>query len=292
MKIEILEPKGYCAGVTNAIKIALKAKEEHKNETVYILGMLVHNEQVISFLKQQGIHVVYEPKKSLLDLSKDIPEGSIVVFTAHGHEVQLDKVALDKKFVVYDAVCPRVKQNIELINKALQNGHQVIYIGFKNHPESLAAVSINKNVILYDMNDNFDFNQINDNEPLVLNQTTLNSLEIKDIQTEIKSHFPKALIMDEICNATRARQNAIVESEEDVDLIIVVGDKKSSNTNRLLEIAKSTKPNAESIMIASKDDISSTDLKRFKNKNHIIISSGASTPSESIDAIYNLIKNY
>lgn len=283
MKVEILEPKGYCSGVTNAINLALKAKEEHQNEDVYVLGMLVHNEQVISFLKEKNIQII--DKEDALSLK----EGSIIIFTAHGHTKEMDKIALDKKFVVYDAICPKVKQNITLIENELKNGHKVIYIGVKNHPEAEAALSISENVHLYNKKDVFDYSKVDDDSPLVINQTTLNVLDLKEIHEDIISKIPHARLQDEICNTTRMRQKAISELPIDVDLIIVVGDKKSSNTNRLLEIAKSTHKDVDSIMVS---EVNELDTNILKNKNHVVISSGASTPVESINAIYELIKNY
>lgn len=282
MKVEILEPKGYCAGVTNAIVLALKAKEEHPNEDVYVLGMLVHNDVVISFLKEKGIYMVNQSEANTL------PDGSIIVFTAHGHIKELDDIAEEKKFVVYDAICPKVKQNIEIILNNLKNGHQVIYIGVNNHPEAAAALSLDKNVVLFSKKETFDYSAISDESPLVVNQTTLNTLELKDIHDDILKHIPNARVQDEICNATRKRQQAIIDLPDDVDLIVVVGDKKSSNTNRLLEIAKAIHPNATSVMVNNEKEFN---LDLLQNKNRVIISSGASTPLETINAIYELIIN-
>lgn len=287
MKIDILEPKGYCAGVTNSIAIALKAKEEHPNKEVYILGMLVHNEQVISFLSSKGITVLESNKeKSLSQIAVSLENESIVVFTAHGHIKELDEIAINKNFAVYDAICPKVKQNINMIENDLKNGHQVIYIGILNHPEALAALSRGENVIFYNAKTVFDYSKVIDESPLVINQTTLNFDDLNDIHKAIKENIEYARIENEICNATRKRQEAIQNIDDDVDLIIVVGDKKSSNTNRLFDIAKAKHSNIESIMVKDETELS---LDLFKNKNHVVISSGASTPLESINAICNYI---
>lgn len=289
MKVEIIEPKGYCSGVTNAIKIALKAKEEHPNKDVFVLGMLVHNEQVINFLEEQGIKVVYNINEDIVKYASFMPDESVIVFTAHGHDSRLDRLAESKKMVVYDAICPKVKQNIEIIRNNLKMGHQVIYIGIPNHPEAVASLSIGKNVFLYDAKQPFDFKQISDDSPLVVNQTTLNFLDLKDVHKNILNVFPNARINNEICAATRTRQQAVINLSDDVDLIIVVGDKKSSNCNRLLEIAKTSHPNVPSYLVSGPNDF---DTRILINKNHVAISSGASTPLESINAIYDLIKNY
>ena len=281
MKVEILNPKAYCAGVSNAIQTALKAKKEHFDKEVYVLGMLVHNNFVVSHLESQGIKTAYN-----ID---DIPDGSVIIFTAHGHKRELDAIAKSKNLIVYDSVCPKVLHNIKLIEENLEKGHQIIYIGQEGHPEAEACLSLSKNVILFHKNILKNYQSIKDDSPLIINQTTLNILDIKDIHKALLEVFPKARIADEICPSTRLRQEAIQTLPNDVDLIIVVGDINSSNTRRLLEIAKQTHPSTTSVMISEAKEL---DLKLIKNKNHIVISSGASTPNEIIDEVYNLIKNY
>ena len=284
MRVSILEPRGYCAGVTNAVNTALRAKREHLDEPVYVLGMLVHNQEVIEQLKKEGL--IFIDKKDLLKAAHELPNKSVVVFTAHGHPHQIDVVAKNKEFVIYDAICPKVAQNIGLIKNALNEGHEVIYIGLRNHPEARAALAISPNVYFYRINEPFEYDDMKDNCPLVVNQTTLNYMELQDIHKDILNHLPQAKIENEICNATRKRQDAIINLEQDVDCIIIVGDKKSSNANRLLEIAKNTHPQAECILVNSKETIKEN---TYKNKNHIVIASSASTPYDSINAIYKYL---
>lgn len=282
MDVKILEPRGYCAGVSNAIRIALKAKQEHPNQDVYVLGMLVHNDQVVKSLLKEGVNTAYK--------IEDIPTGSIIVFTAHGHDKKLDEIAKNRGLIIYDAVCPKVQSNINLMEKEIADGHQIIYIGLSNHPETIGAISISSDVILYDVKQGVDFSLVKDESPLVINQTTLNVLELEDIQKDISTHFPKARITNEICSSTRRRQQAITELKEDeVDLIIVVGDKKSSNSTRLFEVAKQSHPNITSVMISSLSDLNKDVLL---NKKHIVISSGASVPDETIDAIFTFLKDF
>ena len=281
MKVEILNPKAYCAGVSNAISLALKVRKDNPNREVYVLGMLVHNNFVVKSLEKQGI-------KSVNNI-EDIPDGQIIIFSAHGYKRELDAIAKKKNLTIYDSVCPKVLHNINLIEENLNKGHQIIYIGQAGHPEAEACLSLSKKVILYSKNVLKNYQLINDESPLVINQTTLNILDIKKDHEDILKVFPKARIADEICGSTRLRQKAITDLSEDVDLIIVVGDQKSSNSKRLLEIAKSTHPNVCSVMIS---DARELDTSLLINKNHIVISSGASTPNEIIDEVYNRIINY
>lgn len=281
MKVEILNPKAYCAGVSNAIAIAHKAKKENPDKEVYVLGMLVHNNFVVSHLASVGI-------KTSFDIHY-IPDGSVIVFTAHGHKEELDDIAKSKNLIVYDSVCPKVLHNINLIKESLKQGHQIIYIGQEGHPEAEACLSLSEKVILFHKNILKNYQLISDESPLIINQTTLNILDIKDIHNDLLKVFPKARIADEICPSTRLRQEAIQNLPKDVDLIIVVGDVNSSNTRRLLEIAKQTHPSTASVMISEAKEL---DEELLENKNHIVISSGASTPNEIIDEVYELVKNY
>lgn len=281
MKVEILNPKAYCAGVSNAINMALQARKENPDKEVYVLGMLVHNNFVVNSLEKQGIKTA--------KYIQDIPDGQVIIFSAHGHKEMLNAIAKDKKLIVYDSVCPKVLHNINLIKQNIKEGHQIIYIGQEGHPEAEACLSLPKKVILYNKNILKNYQLINDESPLVINQTTLNILDIQDIHKEILKVFPKARIANEICGSTRLRQEAIQKLDKDVDLIIVVGDVNSSNTRRLLEIAQQCHPSTTSIMISEAEELK-PDL--FQNKNHIAISSGASTPLEIIDAVYNKIISY
>lgn len=280
MLVEVLQPRGYCAGVNNAIKIALTAKEEHPDKEVYVLGMLVHNDFVVSSLEKKGIHTAAN--------INEIPNGEVIIFTAHGHDQKLDNIAEEKQLIIYDAICPKVRSNHLLILKELKDNHQVIFIGLSGHPETIGAISVDTNVLLYDVKQGFDYSLLKDESPLVINQTTLNILELKNIHQEILAHVPRARITDEICSSTRRRQEVIKEIQDDVDLIIVVGDQKSSNSNRLLEVARLSHPAILSLMIS---DAAQLDESLLKNKKHIVISSGASTPDEIIDAIVNKIKS-
>lgn len=287
MKVTLLSPKGYCAGVTNAIKIAYQVKSVNKDRPVYILGMLVHNQIVIDELEKAGIKTLHRNSISDEALLESLDDGSVVIFSAHGHKKQLDELAKEKHFIIYDATCPKVKRNLDIIEEEIKNNHQVIYIGHKDHPEALAALSLDEKVFFYDIKSSFNYKQVKDKSPLVINQTTLNTKELKEIYIDIIVNKPKARIANEICATTRLRQEALINLNEDIDLIVIIGDRASSNTNRLLEIAKSSHPNVTSILISNLEEIKKIDLPY----HHVAVASGASTPSEEIDKIVNYLKN-
>lgn len=277
-KVTILEPKGYCAGVARAINVALNAKKEHPNKDVYILGMLVHNHHVVNLLDKSNIKMV--------DSFDEIKDNDVIVFNADGHSKEQKRIAKEKHLIVYDAICPKVQSNLNKIIEEINNGHQVIYIGQAHHQETQIAIGVKEGIIFYDEKKGLDYSLITDPSPFVLNQTTLNSIDIINLHKDILKHVPNARISNEICPTTRKRQEAVQHLEEDVDAVIVVGDQVSSNSKRLYEIAKTTYPDILTVMVSNPEDI---DLDLFKNKKHIAISSGASTPSDVIDAIYNLL---
>lgn len=288
MKVEVLEPKGYCSGVVNAIHIALRARKEHMNSKVYIFGMLVHNSYVTEMLSRNGIKTIETSSENILENASKVENGSVVVFTAHGHELFLDEIFTKKNCIIYDAVCPKVKINMNKIREKINSGYDVIYIGKNGHPEARAALSINDKVSLYDTKKLKKYYKTTNSKVYVTNQTTLNILTLKDIYKHISDAIPDVVIENEICSATRDRQEALYNLNNDVDLVIIVGDKKSSNTNRLFEVCKSLHPNILSIMVANALEI---DKNVIKNKNHIVISSGSSTPNEIIDEVVAYIES-
>ena len=275
MKVSILQPKGYCAGVARAINIALQARREHPELDVSVLGMLVHNHHVSKLLNEHNITIA-----NSLD---EIKDNSVIVFNADGHTAEQLELAHQKGLIIYDAVCPKVESNLKKIVNEISAGHQVIYIGQKHHQETQIALALSPRVVIYDDKEGIDYSLIDDGSPFVLNQTTLNSVEIINLYNDIKNHIPNARISNEICPTTRQRQEA-VQLVKDVDAIIVVGDQVSSNSKRLYEIAQAFHKDAFVCMVS---DVNELPLEELQNKNHIAISSGASTPSDVIDIIYD-----
>lgn len=287
MKIEILQPSGYCSGVSNAISKALQIKEENPEKSVYILGGLVHNSHVIKMLKNAGLLNLDDGDLSLEKKIQSLPNDSIVVFSAHGHDEKLDKIAKEKNMTYFDCVCPKVQASMNQIKQKINEGYAVIYIGIHNHPETIASMSISSKIQFYDAKHDF-FSKIATDKPVfVTNQTTLNFKELGTIFEKIKKIYPNAIFNDEICPATRIRQENILNISDDADCVFVVGDKSSSNTKRLYEISKKFNKKASTYLISSESDLS---IEMLVNKQHIVITSGTSTPREVIDSVYSRIE--
>lgn len=282
MKIDIIQPSGYCFGVMNAINEAIKIKENYPFNNVYVLGELVHNEDVISFLNNHDIHtlVVNNNEEEIL---KNLNTNDILIFSAHGHNEKLDELLKNKKITFFDTTCKNVRKNLDLIKENIDKG--IIYIGKENHAETKAAISISNKVILYDLDKGLDFSKITFKEPIIINQTTLSYLELNNIHKEILENIPKANIIDEICPVTRIRQENIINLKKDYDLLIIIGSKTSSNTNKLYELALKYHQNKKVLMIGSKKELFKLDLSNYQ---HVAIFSGTSTPNE----IINEVKQY
>lgn len=277
----IVKPVGYCGGVTRAIEIARTVKRENPDKRINVFGMLVHNYDVVNKLEEEGIHTVYitDPIRQLNEFTKD----DIVVFTSHGHPKAYSEILEAKGITYFDAVCVRVKSNLDRIANA---PGEVIYIGYADHPETKAVLSLRdkKTIALYDVHSGMDATEIKTMNPLVINQTTLSITELNKIYSAIKFKYPDAIYSDEICSATRLRQQAIMNLDDDTDLIIVVGSPKSSNTDKLFKLAKTHYPNANVFKVDNIEQF----LRYHLNLKHIkkaAIAGGASTPIEQVEKI-------
>ena len=286
MKIEILEPFGYCAGVERAMKMALEVKKAHQDQEVVVLGMLVHNADALNELSKAGITTIFDENKSLVELIDRVDNNAIVILTAHGHSLAVEEELNRRKIEFIDATCPFVTLTENVIKKAVSENRDVLYLGKKNHPEANAALSISSKVHLIEpKNVHLDEKY---SHPLVISQTTFSESEIAQTIFFIKDALKEVSVSQSICQASTLRQNALKNLSKDVELIYVVGGKNSNNTKTLFEIASSTHPNAKVLMIENANDINKKDLLGL---NYVAISSGASTPREITLEVENKIKS-
>ena len=258
-----------------ALDCAYKAKKEHPEERIYILGNLVHNERVIGDLENDGFIILDERKKSLSEWIKTLEKGDVVVFSAHGHDPHLDIEAKEKGLLVYDATCPFVKANSVLIKKRISENGEVIFIGQAGHAETVGTLKINEAKIhLYEPGKPFDFDAIQVKNPLLVSQTTMGTDEMKESVSLLKDHFSEIDVAARVCDATDKRQSAIRTAPSDVDLYVVMGSSTSNNTMKLLGLAKAKYPTAKVIRCLDLEEIRNMELKGFKKAALI---SGAST---------------
>lgn len=288
MEIRLLEPYGYCAGVASAMEIAKNTKKNNPQKDVVVLGMLVHNQDALEELSSLGIKTLYKSDVSLLDLIDEIDNKSIVILTAHGHSKAIEDKLNEKKIQFVDATCPFVTNSFKIIKEAINEKHDVIYIGKKNHPESNAALSLSNRVHLIELGKPLNLSLIEDNSPLIISQTTFSALEIKQLVSQIKKIIPNAKVINGICNASTNRQKALLSIPKNTELIYVVGGVNSNNTKTLFKMAERYFPHIKVLAIQNENDINKKDLVGL---SRIVISSGASTPRRVLEAIKSKIES-
>lgn len=279
MEIKKVVPSGYCKGVVNAIKLAKQARIDYPNEKIYVLGMLVHNSFVSKELEQLGIITLDDSNTTKLELLEQIDEG-IVIFTAHGISDEIKNKAIVKGLKYIDATCVDVLKTQNIIKDYINNGYDVIYFGKTKHPEAEAVLSISSNIHLVTNYDDLHNINIQNNKIFLTNQTTMSYFELQDLIAEAKQIYPNIIVQEEICNATSSRQLAIANLK-DCDLLYVVGDSKSNNTNKLVDIAKK-QGIKKVLLIQNFKDIDTQDLHKAE---HIYVTAGASTPPVLIDEV-------
>lgn len=284
ININLANPRGFCAGVDRAIMIVEKALEKF-GAPIYVRHEVVHNKYVIDDLKKKGAIFVEE--------IEEIPEGSHVIYSAHGVSKKIREKSKKFNLIPIDATCPLVTKVHNEVNKMYNENYHIIMIGHQGHPEVEGTMGqIEKNspkasIHLIETVKDIDQLNINKDEKIsYVSQTTLSVDDTKQIIDALKIKFPhiKSPKGSDICYATQNRQDAIKLMIQDHDLIIIVGSKNSSNSNRLVEIAKQN--NVQSFLIDNPDDI---DFELLRDKKNIGISAGASAPEILIDQIITKI---
>jgi 4-hydroxy-3-methylbut-2-enyl diphosphate reductase len=273
MEVVKITPRGYCHGVVDAFRIAKRVREETQGP-VHMLGMLVHNTHATDDLQNQGIALVDQPDR--LAGLEHIKEGT-VIFTAHGVSPQVKQRAIELGLKPVDATCSDVVRTHDLVKDLAQKGYEVVYIGRKGHPEPEGVVgeAVGKVHLVQDPED-IDALDIKSDRVAVTCQTTLSVWDTEDMIGKVKARYPQAEVHNEICRATQERQEAAVEAAKDVDLVIVVGSPRSSNSLRLVEVVKKLghKP---AYLVDRMEDL---DVSWFGGVKKVGVTSGASTPTQ------------
>ena len=284
LKIYLASPRGFCAGVKRAIEIVEKAIDKF-GTPVYVRHEIVHNKQVVDELKEKGAIFV--------DELSDIKDSSRpVIFSAHGVPKSVPEEAKFKNLSYVDATCPlvsKVHRESEQLNK---NGYDILLIGHKDYPEVIGTMGqLPKGSIklIETKNDTDNLNADNFNKPLAyITQTTLSVDDTAEIIDALKKKFPKIKgpIKEDICYATTNRQSAVKEIASKCDIFFVVGSRNSSNSVRLVEVAKKAGCNNSHLMHSEKQ-IPYNDIE---DSNTIGISSGASAPEKLVQGLLNNLK--
>ena len=284
MKINRLNPSGFCGGVNKALKILDEILLDSTTpKPIYLLGSIIHNSIIIDKYTSNGVILIDDPNKTRLELLDNIDNGTVII-SAHGVSPKVYEKCKAKGLNIIDTTC----KNVSIINKRitdkLNNGYTCLYIGNKKHPECEGVLGIDSSIILLSNIDDVDNLNISNDKLYVTNQTTLSLLEIEDIYNKLKNKYPSIIIDNKICLSTTLRQKSIINQER-VDLCIVVGDKSSSNTSKLVKTGNNI--NINTVLVSDLEDVKKLDLNDLSS---ISITSGASTPSYLIDEIVDYLK--
>ncbi|MCD8861980.1 4-hydroxy-3-methylbut-2-enyl diphosphate reductase [Mammaliicoccus sciuri] len=289
MEIIKITPRGYCYGVVDAMVIARNASLDNSlPRPIYILGMIVHNKHVTDAFESDGIITLDGPNR--LKILEQIDEGT-VIFTAHGVSPEVKRRAKEKGLVCIDATCPDVDNTHQLIREVKSNGYHVIYIGKKGHPEPEGAVGVAPDIVhLVQTLEDIDAlpEELLNQKLIVTNQTTMSQWDVKHLIDELKVKYPHIEVHEEICLATQVRQEAVATQADQADLLIVVGDPKSNNSNRLAQVSKEI-AHTNAYRIA---DLSELKLEWLQDIESVAVTAGASTPTPIVKEVIDYIKNY
>ena len=284
LKIYLASPRGFCAGVKRAIEIVEKAINKY-GSPVYVRHEIVHNKQVVDELKEKGAIFV--------DELSDIKDSSRpVIFSAHGVPKSVPDEARLKNLSYVDATCPLVSKVHRESEQLHKKGYEIFLIGHKNHPEvigTMGQLPIGSIKLVETKSDVENLKVDKFKKPLAyITQTTLSVDDTAEIINALKNKFPeiKGPIKEDICYATTNRQSAVKEIASKCDLFFVVGSRNSSNSVRLVEVAKKAGCKNSQLMHSEKE----IPFQEIKNSDTIGISSGASAPEKLVQALLNNIK--
>ena len=282
LKIILAQPRGFCAGVERAIEIVEKALQIY-GPPVYVRHEIVHNKRVVNNLSSKGAIFVKE-----LD---QIPEGAVTVFSAHGVAQRIEDTAKFRNLPVLDATCPLVAKVHKEGQRYSKDGFEVILIGHEGHPEVEGTMGrISGPVYLVSNTEDVKKLKVkNPNKLSYVSQTTLSVDDTRDIIKALQDRFPNIIGPDvkDICYATQNRQSAVRDLVKNVDLVLVVGARNSSNSNRLKDIGSESGVNT--YLIETADDMLT---EWFSNVESVGITSGASTPDELVKEVIDKISTF
>jgi 4-hydroxy-3-methylbut-2-en-1-yl diphosphate reductase len=282
MKLYLLKPRGFCAGVVRAIKTVEKAIKIW-GSPIYVKHEIVHNKHVINDLKEKGAVFIE-------DLGQ-VPVGEKIIYSAHGVYPEIRELAKKRNLLEIDATCGLVTKIHSAVKRYSKKGYKIILIGKKQHVEiiGIAKEAEEDTYIIEKKEDVYDLSFPKDLKLFYITQTTLSLDDVKEITKALKDRFEdiETLASSSICYATQNRQMALKEISNKVDLVLVIGDPSSSNSNRLKELAVKKDKNA--YLVNSDEEIQKS---WFKNVDSIAITAGASTPENVVQKCIKKLYEY
>lgn len=283
MNVKLAKSAGFCFGVKRAVDTVNSEIAKATNKKIYTYGPIIHNEEVVNEFKAHGVDVIEEG----MDLS-GIQPGTVII-RSHGVSREVQNNLMNSGFDVVDATCPFVKKIHRLVDEHSAAGYYVLVVGNPTHPEVEGIVGwINGDdykVISNDSDLSF-LENVKERKICMVSQTTYNHRKFQDLVEIITEKGYDILVLNTICNATEERQVEASEISKEVDAMIVIGGKKSSNTQKLFEICK--RECEDTYYIQTKDDL---DLSVLQSIDNVGITAGASTPNKIIEEVQQYVRD-
>lgn len=279
MKITLSQFAGFCDGVRRAFEIVQNIESEKIKKPVYVLGSLVHNQDVVKKIEEKGIHKI-DMQKFLEAAPGEI--GTVII-TAHGAGPKIYEIAKEKNIDVIDTTCPRVIKVQRLAQVYLKRGYAIVLVGDKEHKEvqSIFEWGGSQAALVSDEEDLQNIDLAKAGKIIILSQTTQNKDFVDRTFEFVKNKYPMVEIADTICLATEQRQTEIKKMAEESDAVVVIGSPDSANSNRLHEIAKEL--NGKAIFIERAEDLPGKEF--FAGLDRVVVTAGASTPDWIIEKV-------
>ncbi len=281
MQVILAQPRGFCAGVVRAIKTVERALETY-GSPVYVLHEIVHNRHVVENLKRKGAKFV----ESL----EEIPPGALAIFSAHGVSTAVVTRAEERKLRTIDATCPLVTRVHRQAQHYSQQGFELIIIGHRGHPEVEGTRGRVKGLVhvLSKVAEVAVLQVRNPDRLAYLTQTTLSMDDTREVIDALKKRFPiQGPDLDDICYATQSRQNAVRQVAGEIDLLLVVGARNSSNSNRLREVGEHN-----GLKAYLTEDPNDLNPRWFSEHSRVGITAGTSAPEAMVQAVLEKLRTY
>jgi 4-hydroxy-3-methylbut-2-en-1-yl diphosphate reductase len=290
MEVIKISPRGYCYGVVDALQIVRTvAKEPTAPRPIYIIGQIVHNRHAIEELTIMGVVTLDGPDRA--SILEQVTQGT-VIFTAHGVSPLVKQRARERGLNCIDATCPDVTKTHDLVRDLVAKGYYILYIGKKGHPEPEGVLGeVPGHISLIENEADVDALNLTAEQAeklAISTQTTLSQWDTRRVIQYIKTRYPPAEVHIDICAATQSRQEAVVAQAQGADLTVVVGDPRSNNTNRLVQVSEEM----AGIPAVRIEDLSQLNPEWLKGKKRIAVTAGASTPSQLTREVIRFIERY
>lgn len=290
MEVIKISPRGYCYGVVDALQIVRTvAKDPTAPRPIYIIGQIVHNRHAIEELTNMGVVTLDGPDRA--SILEQVTQGT-VIFTAHGVSPLVKQGARERGLNCIDATCPDVTKTHDLVCNLVAKGYYILYIGKKGHPEPEGVLGeVPGHISLLENEADVDALNLTAEQAeklAISTQTTLSQWDTRRVIQYIKTRYPHAEVHIDICAATQSRQEAVVAQAQGADLTVVVGDPRSNNTNRLVQVSEEM----AGIPAVRIEDLSQLNPEWLKGKKRIAVTAGASTPSQLTREVIRFIERY